>query len=222
MSKLRLSWPNRITILRILLIVPFVIVMLHVNDPEYQPWARYAALAMFVVAAISDAVDGWLARRYRDITLLGKFLDPLADKLLITCTVLLLAAPSTALPGMKLPGAVVVIIIGKDLYTVLGFMIIYLVTFEMTIVPVRMGKLSTVLQLSMVIAILVAPDVRPHWPAYDAVPRVLWWAAATAAILTVVIYTRNGSRYITEYEHRQKARRQSQKEDAGRVAKDER
>ena len=204
-GKPRMSWPNRITVLRLLLIAPFVMAMLHINDPQYTPWARYAAIAMFLIMAVSDAIDGFLARKYNSVTHLGAFLDPLADKLLIVCACLLLAAESTAVPGMVLPDLIVVIIIAKDLYTVLGFLMIYLITSEMKIVPVTIGKLSTILQISLVASILIWPDIEPVLPQFGHVIVVLWWSAAAAAILTVIIYTRNGSRYIAEFEHRQRA-----------------
>jgi len=204
-NKLRMSWPNRITLGRILLTAPFVIAMLHINDPEYVPWARYAALAIFVAIAASDALDGYLARRQNRVTKLGSFLDPLADKVLVTSACLLLASGRSAVPGARLPDAVVVIIIGKDLYIVLGFTVIYLITSEIKIVPVAMGKLCTVLQLSMVVAVLVCPEANRWVPGFtEYFVRALWWGASAAAALAAVIYTRNGSRYVNEYEQRQK------------------
>jgi len=196
-----------------MLIVPFVIVMLHVNDPEYQPWARYGALLIFLIMALSDALDGYLARKFHDITGLGTFLDPLADKLLITCACLLLAAPQTAIEGMKLPDVVVVIIIAKDIYTTLGFLIVYFVTDKIQITPDRSGKLSTLLQLSMVLAILITPDVMRVSPGFNYFVQVLWWAASASAVLTVIQYTRAGSRFIAEHEQQQKLLKNAQKEE---------
>ena len=202
--KLRMSWPNRITLARILLTGPFVIAMLHINDAEYQPWSRYGALTIFIVMALSDAMDGCLARQNNCITKLGTFLDPLADKLLITCSCLLLASTKSAVSGMRLPDVVVVVIIGKDIYTILGFIIIYLITSQMKIVPVAAGKISTSVQLSMVIAILISPEVAAVLPKFVYLPQILWWAATALAVVTVVIYTRNGTRYMNEYEQQQK------------------
>lgn len=209
MSKLRMSWPNRITVARILLIAPFVIAMLYMNEPlednhHRSHLPRYFALLVFLVMALSDALDGWLARRNNDVTSLGKFLDPMADKLLITSACLLLASPATAVEGLILPKMVVVLIIGKDFYTVLGFIIIYLVTSQFKIVPMMTGKIATVLQLSMVVSILIAPDILPHWAGYEFFVRGLWWATSIMAILTMVVYTRNGTRFLNEFEHQQK------------------
>lgn len=73
-----LNWPNRLTIARIIM-APVVMILLQVREPE----ARWAALIVFMVAALTDMVDGYLARKYGWISNLGKFLDPLADKLLV-------------------------------------------------------------------------------------------------------------------------------------------
>jgi len=202
MTKLRMSWPNRITLGRILLTGPFVIAMLNINEPAYKPWARYGALAIFMVMALSDALDGYLARRKKSITLLGTFLDPLADKLLITCSCLLLASKNTAVEGMALPGWVVVIIIGKDIYITLGFIVIYLVTSEMKIVPVKAGKACTALQLSMVIAVLIWPEMGRLLPSFKYLIYFLWILVTVLAIVTVLIYTRNGTQYLNEFEQR--------------------
>jgi cardiolipin synthase (CMP-forming) len=204
MTKPRLSWPNRITIGRILLTAPFVIVMLYVNHPDYTPWARYGALVFFAIMAVSDAVDGWLARRNHDVTRLGTFLDPLADKLLITCACLLLCSRRSAMPSLQLPYIVVVIIIGKDLYITAGFIILYMVIGERKIVPTRIGKTCTLLQLTMVIGMLIAPDILPQWDCYRYFIQFLWVASAAMACLTVLIYTRAGARFLSEYEHHQK------------------
>jgi len=195
-----MSWPNRITIARIILIVPFVIAMLRINDPDYMPWSRRGALVIFLVMAASDALDGYLARKLNCESLLGAFLDPLADKLMIVCSCLLLSAGPAAIRGMELPSAVVVIIIGKDLYTILGFVIVYLITNEVTIVPARAGKLCTAFQIAMVSGILISPDVMGVFGGFKYVVMVLWWLAAAFAVVTTITYTRNGSRFINEYE----------------------
>jgi len=202
MTKLRMSWPNRITLGRLLLTGPFVILMLNVNRPDYQPWPRYLALILFFVIALSDALDGFLARRMGRVTLLGTFLDPLADKILITCCCLLLASRKTAIPGVELPDVVVVLIIGKDLYITLGFVIIYLITAEMKIVPVTAGKFCTVVQISMVMAILAYPELSRWSPAWLWFVRMLWWTAAALAIVGVFVYTRYGTRYLNEFEQK--------------------
>ena len=202
---MRLNWANRITILRILLIVPFVSCMLKINDTEQlseamRNTARYVAFAIFMVMAFSDGLDGFLARRNRQITRLGVFLDPVADKLLITCACLLLSSQRGRVEDFLLPPTVVVLIVGKDLFLLIGFVIIYFVTSQFLIAPAFIGKIATTLQLSMVAAILTAPEFSSFLPGWIWFLRFLWWSAAGTAILATLIYIRKGSRYIEEYE----------------------
>ena len=203
-ERLRLSWPTRITLGRILLIAPFVVCMLSMHDPELtatgQRLARYLAIGLFFLMAISDAVDGYWARHRKQVTKLGAFLDPLADKLLITCASLLLVSRRGHVEGFLLPVTVVVLIIGKDVLITIGFLVMYLITSHAHIVPVFAGKLSTALQLSMVVAVLVGPDLAEVIPRYRVFVHALWWSAAAAAVVAALVYIRNGTRYIEEYE----------------------
>lgn len=201
---MKLSWASRITILRILLIAPFVSLMLKINDSALstgvQNAMRYVSISIFLVMAISDAIDGYLARIKKQVTKLGAFLDPIADKLLMTSACLLLASERGHVQDFLLPPTVVVLIIGKDLFLLIGFLIVYFITSQVHIVPVFIGKLATALQLSMVAGILIAPEVSGVLPGWIWVLRILWWSAAGTAILATLIYIRNGSRYIEQYE----------------------
>ena len=201
---MKLNWANRITILRILLIVPFVSCMLKINDAELteamRDAMRYVAIVIFLTMAVSDGIDGYLARTKKQITRLGAFLDPLADKLLMTSACLLLSSQRAQVDGFLLPPTVVVLIIGKDLFLLIGFVTVYFITSQIRIVPVLVGKIATTLQLSMVGAILIAPEVCRFVPGWIWFLRVLWWSAAGTAILATLIYIRKGSRYIEEYE----------------------
>ena len=194
---------NQITIVRILLIAPFVISMLKINEPYHGHLERYIAIVIFAVMALSDYIDGYLARKRNMATKLGAFLDPLADKLLITCACLLLASQRAAVEGFRLPIGVVVLIIGKDLFLLIGFLIYYFMTFNVKILPAKIGKLSTLLQSSMVIAILIAPEVSVYVPQWIYFLRFLWWSAAGTAIIATLIYINNGLKYLEENEQQQ-------------------
>jgi CDP-diacylglycerol--glycerol-3-phosphate 3-phosphatidyltransferase len=201
---MKLSWATRFTILRILLIVPFVSCMLKINDPsiksEFGTILRYIAIIIFLFMAFSDALDGYFARIKKQITTLGAFLDPLADKLLMTSACLLLSSQRGRVGNFVLPPMVVVLIIGKDLFLLIGFVTVYMFTSRIRIAPVFIGKLATVLQLSMVGGILIAPEVSRILPGWIWFLRTLWWSAAGSAILAILIYIRYGSRYIAEYD----------------------
>ena len=199
-----LNWANRITIFRILLIAPFVSLMLKSNDVALSYGAqnamRHAAILTFLLMAISDGVDGYLARTRDQITKLGAFLDPVADKLLMISACLLLASQQGHVRGFMLAPTVVVLIIGKDMFLLIGFAIVYLITSQIHIAPVFVGKLATTLQLLMVAAILISPEASTVLPGWIWLLRTLWWSAAGTAILATLIYIRNGSRYIDKYE----------------------
>jgi len=203
---MKLNWASRITILRVLLIVPFVSFMLKINDAALTATVRdamrYISTVIFFVMAGSDVLDGYLARRKGQATRFGSFLDPMADKLLMTCACLLLTSQRAGIAGFLLPPTVVVLIIGKDLFLLLGFVVVYFTTTQVRIIPVSIGKIATALQLSMVAAILLAPEISILVPGWIWFLRVLWWSAAGTAIFATLIYIRHGSRYIEEYEQK--------------------
>ncbi|MBN2457342.1 MAG: CDP-alcohol phosphatidyltransferase family protein [Sedimentisphaerales bacterium] len=205
---MKLSLATRITILRILLIVPFVSCMLKINDATLtelmRNTLRHIATAIFLTMAVSDALDGFLARAKKQVTKLGSFLDPIADKLLITCACLLLACQRGRVEGFLLPPTVVVLIIGKDLFLLIGFVIIYFITSQIRIAPVFIGKVATTLQLSMVTGILIAPEVSGFLAGWIWLLRLLWWSAASTAVLATLIYIRNGIRYIELFDQNNK------------------
>lgn len=202
---MKMTWANRISILRVLLIAPFVAFMLKVNAPgiseQKQDLFRYAAFMVFIIMALSDAVDGYLARSKNQITKLGKFLDPMADKFLMACAAVLLSIPQTGIEGYMLPPTVVVLIIGKDMFLLMGFLVVYFTTLNVKIKPVLIGKIATALQLVMVAGILLGPEITLLIPFWIWILRVIWWSAAGTAVLATLIYTRNGSKMVEEAEN---------------------
>ena len=201
---MKLNWANRFTILRILLIAHFISCKLQINDPalseHIRHLIRYSAVVIFFLMAISDGLDGFFARKNGQSTKLGAFLDPTADKLLITAACLLLASRHAGVEGFILPSTVVVLIIGKDILLFIGFLIIYFMLGKVHIVTAFAGKASTALQLSMVPAILIAPEVSSVIHGWVYFVQLLWWAAAAAAVLATLVYIRTGSRFIEQFE----------------------
>ncbi|MFA5424303.1 MAG: CDP-alcohol phosphatidyltransferase family protein [Phycisphaerae bacterium] len=200
----RLTWATRITLLRVLLIIPFVMLMLNINKEQYpqgeRDFFRYLATVIFVVMALSDAVDGYLARHKKQVTKLGAFLDPMADKLLMMSALLLLASKTAMVPGFRVPVEVVVIIIGKDMFLLIGFFVTFMFTQQVKVQPVYIGKIATALQLIMVGFVLLAPEFSKAIPYYKLGLEVLWWSVAGMAIVATAIYIRTGSGYIEEVE----------------------
>jgi len=194
-----LSWPNRISLFRLLLVAPFIVLIM--NQGVWGSAARYGAVAIFVGMAFSDIVDGILARRLNQKTRLGAILDPLADKVLIICSVVLLSLSHSAVPGAEIGNWVVVVIVGKDLWVIVGFIVIYLVTDRLRVRPTTAGKVATFGQLLMVGFVLIAPDLnRLGWRIGSRIATGLGWAAAALSAVAVVTYTRLGLRFVAEEE----------------------
>jgi len=175
--------------------------MLKVNELSIGLLMRYISLTLLLLMGLSDAYDGYVARKKNQITRLGSFLDPMADKLLVASACLLLSIKATAVAGFRLPPTVAVLIIGKDFFLLLGFVILYFLTLQVKIIPAYIGKIATCLQISMVAAILIAPDVSKAFPGWIWVLRFLWWSAAATAVTATLIYINAGTRYIEQFDN---------------------
>ena len=148
---------NKITILRILLI-PFFVVELIYYVRSGNEAHRLAALLSFAIAAILDGVDGYIARRYNQISELGKILDPLADKLLLVSGIVALSFNHGNFLG-QIPLWLTGTIIGRDLLILLGVAVIRFTVGRIVVRPRFTGKIATVLQMAVVIWILLKWDV---------------------------------------------------------------
>src|SRR3989344_8030619 len=136
---------NRITLLRIALIPVFVVLFLQQKD---DPFMKKAMLAVYALAIFTDLLDGLMARIRQERTPLGTFLDPLADKLLLTATFILL----TYRGDIEL--WVFVVVFSRDLIIVLGWTIVYILASTNKIEPRMSGKITTLLQMTTCIALL--------------------------------------------------------------------
>ena len=139
-----MNLPNKLTVLRVCMI-PFFVVMLLLNGGENQTY-RYIAAAIFIVASLTDMLDGKIARKYNLVTNFGKFMDPLADKLLV-CSALI------CLVDLKqLPAWMVIVIISRE-FIITGFRLIALESGKV-IAASWWGKTKTVSQMVMIIFVL--------------------------------------------------------------------
>ena len=147
---------NKITILRILLI-PFFVVEVIYYVRTGNEIHRLLGILSFAVTAILDGVDGYIARRYNQISELGKILDPLADKLLLVSGVVLLSFDSE--PYLRqIPLWLTGTIIGRDLLLLVGVVVIHYTIGKVKVRPRLTGKLATVLQMLAVSWILLRWD----------------------------------------------------------------
>ena len=135
--------PNLLSGLRILLVLPFSVLLLR---EQFAP-----ALALFIAAAVTDGIDGWLARRFNWQSQLGALLDPAADKLLIAVSLILLAWMTLA------PVWVVAVVLVRDIVIVLGALAYRSLIGPLTYGASRLSKLCTALQLLLIVALLLQP-----------------------------------------------------------------
>ena len=133
---------NKITLFRVFLI-PFFMIILYSN----LEYSTYIAAAIFVFASLTDTLDGYIARSRNMVTNFGKFIDPLADKILVSSALISLVDLG------KIPAWVVIIIIARE-FTITGFRIIA-ASEGVNIAASSLGKIKTITQLIAIIAILV-------------------------------------------------------------------
>ena len=137
-----MNTPNLLTILRIVLI-PFFVFFMLAGGSEYSKWI---ALAIFVVASLTDTLDGYLARKNQQVTNFGKFMDPLADKLLVCSAMICL------IDSGKLASWIVIIIISRE-FIISGFRLVA-ADNGIVIAASWWGKLKTVSQMTMIILLI--------------------------------------------------------------------
>jgi CDP-diacylglycerol--glycerol-3-phosphate 3-phosphatidyltransferase len=179
----QLNLANSITIARILL-VPVFLVLLLGGLPE--PWGDLAAAAVFILAAATDKLDGYVARRSKQITTLGQFLDPLADKLLIAAALIALVAQDRVAAWVA-----TVIIVREVAVSVLR---IVGVSQGVSIPADKYGKLKTVLQIVYVVYVLFpTADIAELIHVSTDVAVIIQWVLA---ILVVVVTLYSGIRYF--------------------------
>lgn len=140
---------NKITILRILLVPFFAIQLLYYEESGKEVF-RLLAIVCFAIAALSDGLDGYIARRFKQRSELGAILDPLADKLLLISGLVLLSLnKQPELP--RLPLWLVATVFSRDLLLVLGLGVIYYTCGKVRVAPHWLGKVATVLQMVAVL-----------------------------------------------------------------------
>ncbi len=173
---------NRITLVRILLVPVFAVLVMSYTQGE--PWLRHAALAVFVVAALSDALDGFVARAYNQKSRLGAVLDPLADKLLVNTAYIFLAVNQEL--ATPIPKWFPVIILSRDAIITVGAYLINEYFGPVRVRPRLSGKLTTVFQMGLICAVLLEVSfVRP-----------LLYATVAITLVSFVDYLYQGVRQI--------------------------
>ena len=171
---------NKLTIMRIALI-PVFLVVLYLDFAG----ARWWALGIFIVACLTDFADGYIARHYNQITNFGKFMDPLADKLLVCSAMICMISTG------QLEAWFVIIIIARE-FIISGFRLVA-ADSGIVIAASYWGKFKTVSQMFMVIVLIM--DLGG---VFDAIGTVLIWASLILTIVSLVDYVAKNIQVLTK------------------------
>jgi cardiolipin synthase len=166
------SAPNQLTLLR-LLFVPFIATM--VVDNRFQ-WAFW----LLILAGVSDAFDGWLARKLNQRTQLGQYLDPIADKLLLGTMFLVLSSTG------RIPWKITIFVFSRDVCILLICGVLYVTTSLRDFRPSILGKLNTVAQVFTVLLVVLDEFTTPEW--IGVARHVGYWTVFSLTVLSAVHY----------------------------------
>jgi cardiolipin synthase len=169
---------NKISIARIILI-PFFITSVVYSRMDL-------ALLFFIIAVVSDGVDGFVARALKQKTQLGTILDPIADKMLLISAYICLSVAANIPQHLRLPPYVPIIIISRDAIIVLGSVIVYLLKGDIKITPSIIGKVTTFFQMITIVCILIRFSYS----------NLIWNIATVLTILSGIDYVVKGSRML--------------------------
>jgi cardiolipin synthase len=167
-----------------MLMVPAFITTLLYWTPD-RGMLGIAALAIFLAACATDGLDGWIARRTGQKTRLGSLLDPMADKILLTSAYLALAWLPSIPDGARLPAWLAVVVLSRDIMLVTGTAVIFIMQNRFEAKTNFLGKLTTVLQMALIVASLAG--------APEELIQVMVITVAAATALSGVVYLRFGS-----------------------------
>jgi cardiolipin synthase (CMP-forming) len=173
-----MNWANKFTVLRIILVPVFVMAVLY-HRLDF-------ALAVFIIASVTDGLDGYLARALDQKTKLGATMDPIADKLLIVSAFVSLSLVSGLPENIRMPIYVPLAVISRDAIILLGAGIIYLHNGSIEIKPTVVSKVTTFFQMLTIIAVLLKFDYS-NW---------IWNAAVALTLVSGLDYIRLGAEQV--------------------------
>lgn len=178
-----MNLPNKLTVFRVILIIPFVLLLLG----GYAEWGwftaifggileytDYIALAIFIIASLTDLLDGKIARKYNLVTNFGKFMDPLADKLLVCSALICL------IELQRIPAWIVIIIISRE-FIISGFRLVA-ADNRVVIAASYWGKFKTTFQMVMVCLMIANID------ALTILTQIIMWIAVVLTVVSLVDY----------------------------------
>ena len=174
-----MNLPNKLTIFRVILVIPFVALTLN----GYDLWA----VTVFIIASLTDLLDGKIARKYNLITDFGKFMDPLADKLLVCAAMICLVEMG------RLPAWMVIVIISRE-FIISGFRLVASDN-GVVIAASYWGKFKTTFQMLMIIVLILNLG-----GVFDMIGLVLTWIALILTVVSLIDYLVKNKQVILEGE----------------------
>ena len=168
-----MNLPNKLTIMRVILIPFFVFFLL---SPYFPAYGNYIAVAIFIVASLTDMLDGKIARKYNLVTNFGKFMDPLADKLLVCSAMICLIELD------RLAAWIVIVIIARE-FIISGFRLVASDN-GVVIAASYWGKFKTTFQMLMVIVLIL--DIQ--MPFFQILGTVLTYVALILTVVSLIDY----------------------------------
>jgi cardiolipin synthase len=191
---------NKITIVRILMIPVFVTLAIYYGESiqrgEPLEWQRFAAIVVFLLAAVSDGLDGYVARRYNQRSSLGVILDPIADKGLLLSGIITLSISNwsqTSPESGKFPAWFPVLVITRDAVILVGAGVLHLLNGKVRVKPHWTGKVATVCQMCAIAWVMLQLRFLP-----------LLFVVTVAGVFTLVsgiIYVMDGVRQLQAEGH---------------------
>ena len=177
-----MNLPNKLTVLRVIMIPFFVAALLY--DGGANQNMRYVAAALFIIASLTDMLDGKIARKYNLVTNFGKFMDPLADKLLV-CSALI-----CMIELRELPAWMVIIIISRE-FIISGFRLVASDN-GVVIAASYWGKFKTTFQMIGVVLLIF------NIPALSTLTTIIVWIALALTVISLVDYVVKNAGVLTE------------------------
>ena len=175
-----MNWANRLTVLRIMLVPVFIMSVLY--------YRLDLALVVFILASITDGLDGYLARLLDQKTKLGAMMDPVADKLLIVSAFISLSFVSGLPAYIRMPVYVPLAVISRDVIILLGAGIIYFNNGSVVIKPTGISKITTFFQMLTIIAVLLK-FIYSSW---------IWNIAVFFTVASGLDYMRLGAKQLND------------------------
>lgn len=182
-----MNLPNKLTVFRVILIVPFVVLLLGGFQQwgwfttlfsGILPYTDYIAVGIFIVASLTDLLDGKIARKYNLVTDFGKFMDPLADKLLVCSAMICLIEMG------RLSAWIVIVVISRE-FIISGFRLIA-AEHQIVIAASMWGKFKTTFQMAMIILIILNINVDFYIAGIGVVHVLALIATYVALVLTII------------------------------------